>query len=355
MRFWCDRKFAPQARSIVHGYDQSISVSTVIAGKLRRYNHLTLLQHLTIPTVVWPNIRDIILVIVGTIQSIVKLIIWRPDVVFTKGGYVCLPVGWAARLLQIPLVIHDSDAHPGLTNRLLARSASAIATGAPLKYYSYPAAKTTYVGVPVGEVFKPYDAEKRRATKQALNVDPDMPLVVITGGGLGARLINDSVALHHAALTQLATIILISGSEQYDELRAITPQNDPKFQLHSFVSTGMVTMLGAADVVIARAGATTLLELAALAKPTILVPNGRLTGGHQLKNAKVYEDKHAVVVVDDTLFSAADDVSLIDAVKKLLNDSVLRQTLSKNIHTLARPHAARDMAALILSVATVKK
>ncbi|OGL28943.1 hypothetical protein A3C39_05935 [Candidatus Saccharibacteria bacterium RIFCSPHIGHO2_02_FULL_46_12] len=355
IRFWCDRKFAPQARTIVHSYDPTIPISTIAAGKLRRYNHLTLLQHFTIPTVVWPNIRDIILVIAGMIQSIVKLILWRPDVVFTKGGYVCLPVGWAARLLRIPLVIHDSDAHPGLTNRLLARSATAIATGAPLKYYSYPHAKTTYVGVPVGEAFKPYNPAQRRAAKQSLNVDPDDPLVVITGGGLGARRINDSVALHHVALTGLATTILIAGSEQYDELRALTPHDNPKFQLHSFVSTGMVTMLGAADIVIARAGATTLLELAALAKPTILVPNGQLTGGHQLKNAKVYEDKHAVIVVDDTLLSTAGDMSLVNAVKRLLHDTNLQRTLAKNIHALARPHAARDMAALILSVAATKK
>src|SRR3989344_1856886 len=298
IRFWCDRKFAPQARTIVHSYDPTIPISTIAAGKLRRYNHLTLLQHFTIPTVVWPNIRDIILVIAGMIQSIVKLILWRPDVLFTKGGYVC---------------------------------------------------------VPVGEAFKPYNPAQRRAAKQSLNVDPDDPLVVITGGGLGARRINDSVALHHVALTGLATTILIAGSEQYDELRALTPHDNPKFQLHSFVSTGMVTMLGAADIVIARAGATTLLELAALAKPTILVPNGQLTGGHQLKNAKVYEDKHAVIVVDDTLLSTAGDMSLVNAVKRLLHDTNLQRTLAKNIHALARPHAARDMAALILSVAATKK
>lgn len=295
------------------------------------------------------------LVIAGTIQSIIKLIVWRPDVVFTKGGYVCLPVGWAARLLRIPLVIHDSDAHPGLTNKLLARSATAIATGAPLEYYSYPKSKTTYVGVPVGEAFAPYTIEQRNAAKRELEVSINDPLIVVTGGGLGARRINDAIALHLTQLTSLATVILISGTEQYDELRAITPRDDPRFQLHSFVSSGMVTMLAAADVVITRAGATTLLELAALAKPTILVPNGQLTGGHQLKNAKVYEDNDAAIVVDDTLFSSAGDTTLVDAVKMLLASPDRQKTLSHNIHALAKPHAARDMATLILSTAAPKK
>ena len=117
VRFWCDNTFGRQAKSIVGYYDPEVRVDTIISGKLRRYHHLTFLQHLTIPSVLWPNLRDGVLVVAGVVQSVNKLLIWRPDVVFTKGGYVCLPVGWAARFLRIPLVIHDSDAHPGLTNR----------------------------------------------------------------------------------------------------------------------------------------------------------------------------------------------------------------------------------------------
>jgi len=84
------------------------------------------------------NIVDFFKVVGGFFQSLYKLVVWRPDIVFTKGGYVCLPVGIAAHVLRIPLVIHDSDAHPGLTNRILSQWATAIATGAPLEYYQYP-------------------------------------------------------------------------------------------------------------------------------------------------------------------------------------------------------------------------
>lgn len=347
MRFWCDRNFAPQAKSIIGHFDEKLPVGTVISGKLRRYHHLTLAQHLLIPSVVLPNIRDLFLVMAGTVQSIIKLLLWRPDVVFSKGGFVCLPVGWAAALLRIPIVIHDSDAHPGLTSRLLARYATYIATGAPLEYYSYPAAKSSYVGVPVSSDFKPFTDTQRTAAKQQLAVDPTRPLVVITGGGLGARRINDAVMLNLQQLLDIATIILISGNDQYTEIAALTPQDDARFQLHAFVAKDMALMMGAADVVVSRAGQTTILELAALATPTILVPNGRLTGGHQLKNAKVYHDKDAVLIADENKFESDPD-ELLEPIRRLVSDDALRARLSKNIHTFARPAAAADVASLIM-------
>lgn len=350
MRFWCDRSFAKQAKSIINHFDPTLPVDTVVSGKLRRYHHLTLRQHLTIPSVVFPNLRDMFFVAAGTIQSIFKLIAWRPDVVFTKGGYVCLPVGWAAALLRIPIVVHDSDAHPGLTSRLLAGYATFIATGAPLEYYSYPASKSSYVGVPVSSDFRPFTDAERLAAKQQLGVDPNRPLVVITGGGLGAKRINDAVAFNIDQLMEIGTIILISGNDQYLELASLTPVNDSRFQLHAFVSKDMILMLGAADVVVSRAGQTTILELAALGTPTILVPNGRLTGGHQTKNAKVYLDKHAVIVADENRFESDLD-ELILPIKKIISDRTLRQELSKNIRSFARPNAAKDVAALILRAA----
>src|SRR4051812_42501014 len=96
IRFWCDRPFYPQAKSIMHQFDDTIRIHRILSGKFRRYNHLTWWQQLTIPSIPLLNIRDSFLVFAGIIQSIIKLIVWRPDVVFTKGGYVCLPVGIAA-------------------------------------------------------------------------------------------------------------------------------------------------------------------------------------------------------------------------------------------------------------------
>ncbi|HRQ86799.1 MAG TPA: glycosyltransferase, partial [Candidatus Saccharibacteria bacterium] len=218
------------------------------------------------------NIGDAFLVFIGIIQSFVKLMVWRPDVVFTKGGYVCLPVGIAARWLRIPLVIHDSDAHPGLTNRILAKWATSIATGAPLEYYPYPKEKTTYVGVPTRKLYTPFSKMERHAAKQEWGLATNKPLIVVTGGGLGAKRMNDTVVAVLKDLMKIGSVVLISGESHYDELRRQVPENSEDFQLYAFVS-GVYSLFGAADVVVTRAVATTILELAALERPTILVPN----------------------------------------------------------------------------------
>jgi len=328
--------------------DEGIRIDRIVSGKLRRYHHLSFIQQLMWTKLVMLNLRDSFLVFVGFIQSLVKLIIWRPDVVFTKGGYVCLPVGMAARCLRIPLVIHDSDAHPGLTNRVLSRWAKYIATGAPLEYYSYPKDISKYVGIPINSGFHKYSNAEKIKARQQWGIAIEAKLLVVTGGGLGAKRINDSVVQALDDLLEFTSVVLISGTAQYDELRSFTPQNSDKFQLHPFVSSGMADLLGAADVVVTRAGATTILELAALEKPTILIPNGKLTGGHQLKNAAVYKESGAVEIVDEGDIEESPAV-LVGVVKKVMSNNDKSNNMAKNFSKFARPNAAKDMADMILS------
>ncbi len=285
LRFWCDKKFGASARGIFAKFDESIPVDLIIAGKLRRYYGKSISFHLH-PSILFPNLRDGFKVMIGFFQSLFKLMKWRPDVIFIKGGYVCLPVGYAARLLRIPLVLHDSDAHPGLTNRLLSPFAKAISTGAPLEYYNYPPEKASYVGIPVAPEFHPYSEAERKELKEKLGFNVNKPLVVITGGGLGAGRINSAIVAIRENLLSEASVFLISGNQQYEEILKQTDERE-SWRLQAFVHNGMAEVLAAADIVVTRAGATTLLELAALHKPTIIIPNGHLTGGHQLKNAKV--------------------------------------------------------------------
>lgn len=331
------------------GFDDTTRVDVIAAGKFRRYNHVPMWRQLLWPSVVLPNIRDGFRFGVGFLQSLTKLIFWRPDVVFTKGGFVCLPVGLAARILRIPLVIHDSDAHPGLTNRILAKWATTIATGAPLKHYSYPSDRSHYVGIPVGNTFKPFTPAQKIAARKVWGIESTKPLIVITGGGLGAQRINHAIIAAKDELKLFATIVLISGAAQYDELRAKIGENTNDFQLHGFV-TDMVTLLGAADGVVARAGATTILELAGLGMPTILIPNAQLTGGHQVKNARVYEEQNAVIVVDEAELSLRPEV-LVEKMSALVQDKNLSSQLSASFLSFAKPNAAKDMASLISAAA----
>lgn len=350
IRFWCDIKFAKQAKSLLADFDPDLPIRRIVSGKFRRYHHLTVVQQLLWVRLVLLNLRDSFLVLVGFIQSFIMLVLWRPDVVFTKGGYVCLPVGLAARILRIPLVIHDSDAHPGLTNRILAKWATAIATGAPLEYYSYPKSISHYVGIPISSSFHPFSSTEHLKARQQWGIDPADKLIVVTGGGLGAKRINDAVAESLADLLKLGSVILVAGATQYDELRSLTPRNDSHFQLHAFISSGMAALLGSADVVVTRAGATTILELAALERPTILVPNGKLTGGHQLKNAAVYLEAEAVKIIDEQTL-VEDPSVLVDVISEVLFDPQQSEAMVKKFSKFARPNAALDMADIILGAA----
>lgn len=321
-------------------------ISTIVSGKLRRYHHLSVIEHLMWPRLILLNTRDAFLVAVGFIQSFVKLILWRPNIIFMKGGYVCMPVGFAARLLRIPFVLHDSDAHPGLTNRVLSRWAVKIATGAPLEYYDYPKSKAVYIGIPISSDFHPLTNDEKIKAKKEWGIDETKRLVVITGGGLGAARINEAVAEVLAELREVASVVLISGTWQYDELRALTPPNSSTYQLHAFISQGMSSLLGAANVVIARAGATTILELAALSMPTILVPNAKLTGGHQLKNAAVYKNAGAVEILDEEAMTQT-PLLIVEKVKRLLDNPEEARAMAKVFSKFSRPDAARKMAELI--------
>lgn len=346
LRFWTDKKFVGQAESIMTSRKVNAKISTIVSGKLRRYHHLSVIEHLMWPRLILLNTRDAFLVATGFIQSFVKLILWRPNIIFMKGGYVCMPVGFAARLLRIPFVLHDSDAHPGLTNRVLSRWAVKIATGAPLEYYDYPKSKAVYIGIPISNDFRPLTNDEKIKAKKEWGIDETKRLVVITGGGLGAARINEAVAEVLVELKEVASVVLISGTWQYDELRALTPPNSPTYQLHAFVSQGMSSLLGAADVVIARAGATTILELAALSMPTILVPNAKLTGGHQLKNAAVYKDAGAVEILDEEAMTQT-PLLIVEKVKRLLDNPEEAKTMAKVFSKFSRPDAAQKMAELI--------
>lgn len=347
LRFWVDVKFAPQAKSILHTFDEHLRVDTIASGKFRRYHHLTVVQHLLWPSLVARNLADALKVLGGVLQSIGKLVLWRPDIIFMKGGYVCLPVGVAAHLLRIPFVIHDSDAHPGLTNRVLSRWAKRIGTGAPLDYYPYPKGRAAYVGIPISEAFTPFTKSQQRDAKRQWGVDPERPLLVVTGGGLGAKRLNDTVLIAAHKLQQIVSVVLVAGAGQYDELRALHPTDTSSFQIYPFI-TNMPSLLGAADIVATRAGATTILELAALAKPTILIPNAALTGGHQLKNAAVYGEAQAVMVLDESEMSDAPD-TLVKAVRHFLADPRTTAAMTKRFAQFAKPNAAKDMAAMILA------
>ena len=351
--FITDHGFGARAQDFIKRSPLEIRLKRIYAGKLRRYHKVSVIrQLLDIPTVL-KNTRDMFLVGVGLLQSLIFLIRVRPDVVFTKGGFVCLPVGLAAKILGIPLVIHDSDAHPGLTNRILARYATVIGTGAPVENYPYPAGRTHYVGIPVSNQYRPLTAKQQQQCKAELGLhDTKKPLLVVTGGGLGARNLNRAIIAIAPQLLDKVAIVHITGHANYDAVLESAPEHID-YIIKPFLP-GQVIAFGAADVVLTRAGATTLIELAAMAKPVIIVPNPYLTSGHQEKNAAIFQKAGAAVVLQEEDI-ILDQRVLLKALTDVFTGTALRRDMAKKLYSFAKPDAALDMAALIVEIACAKK
>lgn len=349
IEFWCDKKYYSSAKKLVAQTALPIRLRTIWSGKLRRYHNTSITKQLADVSTLFRNIVDSIYVGIGVMQTLIRFVRRRPDTLFLKGGFVCLPVGLAARILKIPYIIHDSDAHPGLTNRILATRATKILTGAPLEHYNYPPDKAIYVGIPVHEAFQPFTAAQKQHTKISLGVPEAQPLIVVTGGGLGASRINDSmVQVTKALLEKNISVIHLCGANDYKVLKQSMPTHK-NYRLIAFVDNPslMARLFGAADLVITRAGATTLAELAASAAPVLLLPNKQLTGGHQIKNAEVYMHAEAATMLDE-MEVYKNPQQLYEAIMSTCQDEALRQKLSTHIQQFARYSAAADIAHTIL-------
>jgi UDP-N-acetylglucosamine--N-acetylmuramyl-(pentapeptide) pyrophosphoryl-undecaprenol N-acetylglucosamine transferase len=333
------------------------AVFTVRAGKLRRYHGEGVAQLLDIPTLL-KNIRDMLWTVMGIWQAFWLLRRLRPDVVFVKGGFVGVPVGLGAALLRIPYVTHDSDALPGLANRIIAPWASKHAVALPAEIYTYPPEKTVMVGVPLAHHYQPVTAPAMRMYRKQLSLDQFEQVVFVTGGGLGAQRLNDAVfdcvpdlLRRYPALS----IVQLAGRNQEADLRQrykneLSLHDQKRVQVRGFV-TNLYAYSGAADVIITRAGATSIAEFAAQAKACIVVPNPLLAGGHQLKNAKVLADRKAVKMVNEDVLNH-DHHALLPPLVELLDNPDKAVALGKSLATLAQPDAAQHLAMVLLEAAT---
>lgn len=334
----------------------SIHAKKVVSGKLRRYAHFKFIDYLQHFDVVLKNIVDGFKIVIGFFQSLFGILKFKPDVIFLKGGYVGLPVGLAAIITRKPYVIHDSDTVPGLTNRVLAGKATKIATGMPLDNYKYPAEKAEWTGIPVGEEFKQKTVKQQGDLKKKLGFVSTEPLLVVTGGSLGAQHINEAVREILPELGKVTSVLLVAGRERYHEmldLKDFEIWEDGKlttnFRMLEY-SAKMAELFGAADVVVSRAGASTIAELANMRKTVIMVPNQKLPGRHQVKNAEVFAKAGAAVVVEDEDMVEQPGI-LLRAVRKLVKDKDLRQKMSRELGEFAKADAAARLAKMVVEVA----
>lgn len=329
-------------------------VRYVPAGKFRRYHGESFLAHLADVKTLALNIRDFFRMIAGIFTARRTLAEIMPDVVFSKGGFVAVPVGIAARSRGIAIVTHDSDAMPGLANRIVGRWAKVHATGMPPQNYAYPKNSIHYTGVPVDERIKPVNSRLQAEYKKKLNLPPETLMLLVGGAGLGSQKINDlMIKITPSLLSVLPQLHIfhITGDRHLSKVNAgyetvLEPAQKTRLTTLGFTSDFYI-YTGAADLVITRAGATTLAELAMQQKASLLIPALFLAGGHQLSNAKALGSSGAAVVVSGDV---APDV-LLQKVLALLRDKSRREVLAGNLAKHAHPLASHDLARLILAQA----
>ena len=276
---------------------------------------------------------------------------FRADAVIGTGGYVCYPVLAAAAKLHIPTLVHESNALPGLTTRLLADKVDAILVGfeESRKHYKDPE-KVTVTGTPVRGEFARYTRESARAE---LGLDPEEPLVVSVWGSLGSGHMNEIMTRMLPMLKgqkRFRMIHSVGSRDHKDFLRKLEEEKlDPaacNVEAREYIFD-MPRVMAAADLILCRAGASTLAELTYMGKPVLIVPSPNVTDNHQEKNARVLERAGGAKVFLEGEFDAG---SLLNEIDRLLQDPAELESMSKAMAALSVPDATDKIAEKVLSL-----
>ena len=331
-------------------------VRYIPAGKFRRYHGESFISHLLDIKSLLLNVRDFFKVLAGIFSARRLLKKLKPDVVFSKGSFVAVPVGVATHLAKIPIVTHDSDVVPGLANRIVGRWATFHATGQPAELYSYPKSKTVYTGIPIDERLSPITGSRKRELKKQIGLPARADLLMIAGGSLGAASINDKfIKIMSRLLANYPNlhVIHIAGIANEAKVKSqyqLDPADASRLTILGF-SNDYYKYASAADLIVSRGGATALAEFALLAKAVLLIPAEHLASGHQLANAQRLIQAGAVTVLSD---EATPD-ELYRCLNELLDDPGQRRALAAKLAASAQPRAAVKLAEVILQAAKLQK
>ena len=280
----------------------------------------------------------------ATLRAVRLLRRLRTDAVLGGGGYVAGPVGVAARLLRLPLVLTEADSHLGVTNRLLAPFAKRVFLAFPIEKRRLRRSRWVLSGRPVPAATGRAD---RAAARARFEIGPHELCVLVFGGSLGARRLNDAAVEAFGAASPCA-VLHASGRRDHDDLRRRLDElgGPPHYHLYAYIEP-FADALAAADLVVARAGGS-VMELAAAGLPAVLVPYPYATADHQTGNARFIEQAGAAVVVPD---AELDGPRLAREVGTLLGAPQRLAAMSKAARAVARPDAADRIADELLALA----
>jgi UDP-N-acetylglucosamine--N-acetylmuramyl-(pentapeptide) pyrophosphoryl-undecaprenol N-acetylglucosamine transferase len=325
--------------------ENGVAFRAIITGKLRRSTSWRQLGR---------NLVDAFRIPLGVGQAVAVVARWRPNVVFSTGGYVAVPVGVASWLCRRPLVMHEQTVTLGLANRILARFATQVLLSHESSLRFLPSKvrqRAVVTGNPVRtELF----GGRREAALDAFEFDPALPIVYVTGGAQGSVQINTLVAEILPELLSRCQVLHQCGELSYERMNAVAQalpaQQQARYRVVAYLYAELADVLAAADIVVSRSGAGTVAELTALGKPCIFIPLVPTGGDEQRRNALHLAEVGAARVLtgDD-----ATGAQLLAELLALLDDPAQRERIAAAARAHGRPDAAAAVAAALLAHAQI--
>jgi UDP-N-acetylglucosamine--N-acetylmuramyl-(pentapeptide) pyrophosphoryl-undecaprenol N-acetylglucosamine transferase len=299
---------------------ENIKFKAITSGKLRRYFS-------------WENFIDPFKILIGFFQSIFIILKFKPDLVMSAGGFVSVPVIWAAWCLRVPVLIHQQDIRPGFANKLMAPFAKIITVTFEKSLEDY-GEKAEWVGNPIRESIKNY---KLKITNK-FNFNNNLPVVLVVGGGTGAGFLNDITIKSAKELSEVCNIVLLAGKGKITNYKLqIT-----NLQIYEFLNVDeMAEALQMSDVVVSRSGLGLSTELSALAKPTIFIP---IPDSHQEDNAQFFQEKESAIVLNQKTLTPKEFFNVLSI---LLIDPKAQEKLSQNISRAMKIGASEKIAEIV--------
>ncbi|MFA5029274.1 MAG: UDP-N-acetylglucosamine--N-acetylmuramyl-(pentapeptide) pyrophosphoryl-undecaprenol N-acetylglucosamine transferase [Patescibacteria group bacterium] len=307
-------------RAAVESY--KIPFQAISSGKLRRYFS-------------WQNFSDPFRILAGLIRSFFLILRFRPNAIMIAGSFVGVPVAYNAWLLRVPVLIHQQDIVAGLANKLMGNTAQKITVSFDISFKDFFPKKTVLTGNPVRAEF--YDCQPAKSRK-FFGLKEDLPVVLIFGGGTGSQKINETVKKSLPELLQFCQVIHVTGRGKTISVKA------DDYHQFEFLTNEFTDAQCAADIIVNRAGMSTLSELVILAKPTILIP----LPGHQEDNASYFQKNNAVITLSEANLN---NEIFTSTIKELVFNSGRKNNLSRNMAKMMKTKGAEEVARLLLEIA----
>ncbi|MES2223888.1 MAG: UDP-N-acetylglucosamine--N-acetylmuramyl-(pentapeptide) pyrophosphoryl-undecaprenol N-acetylglucosamine transferase [Patescibacteria group bacterium] len=318
-------------------FDNEIEFRKIHVGKIRRYFSIQ-------------NFFDIIISIYGFIETFFIVFSIYPDVVVSKGGFMSLPVVYAAHLLRIPIIIHENDSVPGRANKLAGKYATKIALSYAEAGEYFDQKKVAWTGNPLRrEILTPI----HEGAYEYMKLDPSIPVITIMGGSLGAKRINDTILNALPDLVSKYQIVHQTGKLNFKEIEStanVVLENSPfkdRYKPFDYLNELSLRMVFGVSKLIVTRGGSTIFEIAAAGVPSIIIPISDSNGDHQRKNSYNYARSGGAIVIDENNLSAE---ILVTEIQDILESPERMKKMQEGAKSFAKTDASYKIAEAVIEI-----